>query len=439
MRILIACASAVALAVGVPALAQGNGNGNSNRGGANAQAERGGGPQGGADRNNRGRAEMPGNRGGGNANRGDGRNDNAGGGNANRGNGNANHGGADRSAQRPGNGGGNANRGNQDQGNGRAMAQGNDRGRPDNPGRGNARNADRGPAIADRGRGNGQGNAGRGNAPRDLGRIAEIRETATNRARGRAQMRDWRDRDDDNDFVRRAANIDFYRERRWDGGDWRDRLSRVRNLQRTGWQSRFCPPGLAQQNRLCMPPGQYRKLYNYGSRFDRRGYEIPDWFRSSYRDNPFLSLGGNLFGYRYANGYAYRLDPETQLVSALLPILGGALGLGQTLPTGYNLYNLPMQYRPIYRDDDYLYRYADNAIFRVDPTTRRIMGISELVSDPFVVGQRLPSGYGTYNVPYGYRSSYYDTNDYLYRYNAGRIYQVDPETRLILAAIDLFT
>jgi len=42
-----------------------------------------------------------------------------------------------------------------------------------------------------------------------------------------------------------------------------------------------------------------------------------------------------------------------------------------------------------------------------------------------------------YNVPYGYRDQYYDTPDALYRYSDGYVYQVDPETRLIAAAIEL--
>ena len=63
--------------------------------------------------------------------------------------------------------------------------------------------------------------------------------------------------------------------------------------------------------------------------------------------------------------------------------------------------------------------------------------VAEWQPDLIVVGRPLPSGYGAYNVPYGYRGTYYDSDDYLYRYNNGRVYQVDPETRLVLAAIDL--
>jgi hypothetical protein len=49
----------------------------------------------------------------------------------------------------------------------------------------------------------------------------------------------------------------------------------------------------------------------------------------------------------------------------------------------------------------------------------------------------MPDGYGVYNVPYDYRSRYYDTPDAWYRYDDGYIYRIDPTTRLIQAAIQL--
>ena len=55
------------------------------------------------------------------------------------------------------------------------------------------------------------------------------------------------------------------------------------------------------------------------------------------------------------------------------------------------------------------------------------------MSPGFSVGQQMPLGYSTYNVPYAYRSTYYDTPDAWYRYNNGYIYQVDPTTQLVSA------
>ena len=49
----------------------------------------------------------------------------------------------------------------------------------------------------------------------------------------------------------------------------------------------------------------------------------------------------------------------------------------------------------------------------------------------------MPLGYDVYNVPYPYRGQYLDGPDALYRYSDGYVYQVDPETRLVAAAIEL--
>ena len=49
----------------------------------------------------------------------------------------------------------------------------------------------------------------------------------------------------------------------------------------------------------------------------------------------------------------------------------------------------------------------------------------------------MPRGYDVYNVPYTYRDRYYDTPDNMYRYSDGYVYRVDPETRLVAAAIEL--
>ncbi len=82
-----------------------------------------------------------------------------------------------------------------------------------------------------------------------------------------------------------------------------------------------CPPGLAKKNNGCMPPGQAKKAYNVGQRYNRNfGYrwtynQIPTDLRARYsfdRDDR----------YYYRNGYLYQVDPRTMLieraVSALL-------------------------------------------------------------------------------------------------------------------------
>ena len=62
-----------------------------------------------------------------------------------------------------------------------------------------------------------------------------------------------------------------------------------------------------------------------------------------------------------------------------------------------------------------------------------ITSVAALMSPGFTVGQPLPMGYDVYNVPYAYRATYYDTPNAWYRYNNGYIYQVDPMTQLVTA------
>ena len=77
-------------------------------------------------------------------------------------------------------------------------------------------------------------------------------------------------------------------------------------------------------------------------------------------------------------------------------------------------------------------------IYPIDPETEAITSIAALLTgDEFAIGQPMPLGYDVYNVPYGYRDRYIDGSDAYYRYADGYVYQIDPETRLIAAAIEL--
>jgi hypothetical protein len=56
----------------------------------------------------------------------------------------------------------------------------------------------------------------------------------------------------------------------------------------------------------------------------------------------------------------------------------------------------------------------------------------------FGVGERLPSYYNSYNVPAQYRDRYRDTNEDLFRYgDDGSLYRVDAKTRVIEEVIRL--
>ena len=72
---------------------------------------------------------------------------------------------------------------------------------------------------------------------------------------------------------------------------------------------------------------------------------------------------------------------------------------------------------------------------------RRVLHVISalLTGDSFQVGQPLPSGYDVYNVPYSYRDRYPDGGESDYRYCDGSIYQVDTKTQIIQAVIGLLT
>jgi hypothetical protein len=153
------------------------------------------------------------------------------------------------------------------------------------------------------------------------------------------------------------------------------------------------------------------------------------------------SYGGFGYGYdnlcnRYANGVVYQVDCATGFVEDAIPMYAGGYGVGQFLPSGYGYYNVPYQYRDMYYDtSDYGYWYAPGAIYQYDPGNRMITSVAALLSPGFSIGQPLPMGYDVYNVPYAYRQTYYDTPNAWYRYNNGYIYQVDPMTQLVTAIV----
>ena len=161
---------------------------------------------------------------------------------------------------------------------------------------------------------------------------------------------------------------------------------------------------------------------------------VPAGYRSLYYDTPDYS-------YRYGDNAIYRVDAGTQLISAVVALLTGQnLGVGQMLPSSYGVYNVPYDYRSSYYDTpNSWYRYNDGMIYQVDPYSRQIEASYPLYGDDYAVGSPWPAAYPDYNVPYGYRSSYYDTPQDQYRYANGGIYQVDPKTRLIQALVSLVT
>jgi hypothetical protein len=81
-----------------------------------------------------------------------------------------------------------------------------------------------------------------------------------------------------------------------------------------------CPPGLAKRNNGCLPPGQAKKMYNVGQRYNRNfgnvwAYnQIPTDLRSRYDFD-------QSDRYYYRNGYLYQIDPKTMLVEQVVSAL----------------------------------------------------------------------------------------------------------------------
>ena len=163
------------------------------------------------------------------------------------------------------------------------------------------------------------------------------------------------------------------------------------------------------------------------------GQYLPASYMSSYvpayygYDSFYPDYGG--LCNRYYGGVIYEVDCATGLVEDVIPTYAGGYGVGQLLPSAYSYYNVPTQYRSVYYDTpNYGYWYAPGAIYQYDQRSSAITSVAALLSPGFTVGQALPLGYDVYNVPYDYRATYYDTPDAWYRYNNGYIYQVDPVT-----------
>jgi hypothetical protein len=215
-----------------------------------------------------------------------------------------------------------------------------------------------------------------------------------------------------------------------DTGDYRDGDRRYASLG----GGAACPPGLAKKG--CMPPGQAKKAFKLGQQVQPAwfsGYNLPAQYSAFYPDS------GDDY-YRYSDkGYIYRIDSRNNLVSGLIPLLGGGFGVGQAMPAGYDVYNVPYQYRDDFYDtDDSLYRYGDDAIYQVDPQSGVIESIVALLGGGDLgIGQALPSGYDAYNVPMDYRDQYQDTDESMYRYADGNIYQVDTKTQIIQAIMEM--
>ena len=296
------------------------------------------------------------------------------------------------------------------------------------PGNGNGKGGDRqergnrGGGDDDRGnRGNGNGNGARGGAARDDRGAERPATRVLEAARGRGD--DNRDelrntRNDARRDVRRAVERQVFQTR-----DGRPVVYFQRDRDRGLIAG--CPPGLAKKDNGCLPPGQARQIARAA------GADRYEWLWRSRGDDS---------RYRYENGHLYRMNQQGSLLG-YLPMLGGALAPGATWPSQYAYQPAPdyySQYFGLPQGQDY--RYADGALYGVNPQTSMISQVAALLTGQNLsVGQQLPGGYDVYNVPYAHRAQYADNAEAMYRYNDGYVYQADPKTRLVTAVIQLLT
>ena len=275
-------------------------------------------------------------------------------------------------------------------------------------------NGDRG----NQGQGNGRGNDDRGDRGRGGGDRPEVRLAVTPDGRPVAVLREPGRGNDDAREVRRELERQVFQTR-----DGRPVVYFSREDDRGLIAG--CPPGLARKNNGCLPPGQARQIARAA------GASNYDWLWRGRGDDG---------RYEYRDGYLYRMNQQGGLLG-WLPVLGGALSPGNAWPAQYQYQPAPDYYSSYFGlPQNQQYRYADGALYGVDPQTQMISQVAALLTGQNLsVGQPLPGGYDVYNVPYDYRSQYVDSADAIYRYNDGYVYQADPKTQLVTAVIQLLT
>lgn len=275
---------------------------------------------------------------------------------------------------------------------------------------------------------NGQGNkhANQGNSHKPQARQVERRQEPRAVSRGNGN----RDRKVENRVDRREVRRDDRRgSNRYVDRDRYEEDRRFLAQDRSRGLIDGCPPGLAKKHNGCMPPGQAKA---------RDGYYDRSLFGYDYRPRLFGLTNYSGGNYYYNDGYLLRMG-DAGRISGYIPLLGGALSIGNPWPQQYSYNQMPNYYVDYYNlGPSANYRYADNVIYRVDPQDAAITSIAALLTgNDFNVGQPMPRGYDVYNVPYAYQDRYYDTPDSMYRYSDGYVYRIDPKTQLVAAAINL--
>lgn len=211
-------------------------------------------------------------------------------------------------------------------------------------------------------------------------------------------------------------------ESEWRGKDYAARRRLVAASLPNNGQINGCPPALQAKYDGCLPPQASEQAASPP--------RYLNWF-PSHRSGD----------YTVHDGYLLQYGSQGGSVLSYLPLLGGALSVGETWPDAYTSQPLPPYYLDYYAyDSGYDYRYADHVVYQLDPQDQSINAIVGLLAgDDWMIGQPMPTGYDVYNLPYSYRDEYRDGPDNWYRYSDGYVYRVDPTSQLVRAVIDLVT
>lgn len=80
---------------------------------------------------------------------------------------------------------------------------------------------------------------------------------------------------------------------------------------------RTCPPGLHRKDNGCMPPGQLKRMYNRGQRYNLRYGNSWSYNQIPYDLRQQYGLNSN-YRYYYGDGYLYQVDPKTLLIQQVV-------------------------------------------------------------------------------------------------------------------------
>jgi hypothetical protein len=82
-----------------------------------------------------------------------------------------------------------------------------------------------------------------------------------------------------------------------------------------------CPPGLANRTPACVPPGQARRMFSQGQRVPTNYGAFTSYnnIPQEYRDRYNIPSGYN---YIYRDNNVYVVDPQTRLVRSIINLLG---------------------------------------------------------------------------------------------------------------------